>query len=297
MIDGTTIGAVGMFDGVHLGHRHLLNTLAAEAKVRNLKPIAFTFAHHPAALLHPAAAPAVLSDTSLRADLIRQCGIEDVVVLNYTADNLRASAEQFISNLRKEYGINTLVMGYDNHIGSDRLNGAGVQQLVPATLPALVVASPYTLADGSTPSSSAIRTAVANADMTAARNILGYSFTVRGKVAEGRRIGRTIGFPTANVVPLDAAQLLPPDGAYAVDVLMPDNSLRRAAANIGFRPTLNDGRARTLEVHILGFSGDLYDTQLDVRFLKFLRPERRFDSLATLAEQLNADTAQALEIR
>lgn len=295
MIDGTAIGAVGMFDGVHLGHRHLLNTLASEAKVRNLKPIAFTFAQHPAAILHPAAAPAILSDTSLRADIIRHCGIEDVVVLNYTADDLRCSAKQFISKLRNEYGINTLVMGYDNHIGSDRLNGSGVQQLVPSTLPSLVVASPYTLADGSTPSSSAIRAAVANADMAAASNILGYHFTVRGKVAEGRRIGRTIGFPTANVVPLDTAQLLPPDGAYAVDVLMPDNNIRRAAANIGFRPTLNDGRARTLEVHIPGFSGDLYGSQLDVRFLKFLRPERRFDSLDALAAQLNADTAKALE--
>lgn len=296
MIDGTTIGAVGMFDGVHLGHRHLLNTLAKEAKVRNLKPIAFTFAQHPAALLHPEAAPAVLSDTSLRADLIRQCGIEDVVVLNFSAEDLRRTAKQFISKLRNEYDINALVMGYDNHIGSDRLNGAGVQQLVPSTLPALVVASPFTLIDGSTPSSSAIRVAVANADMAVANNILGYPFTVRGKVAEGRRIGRTIGFPTANVVPLDVAQLLPPDGAYAVDVLMPDKNIRRGAANIGFRPTLNDGRARTLEVHIPGFSGDLYGVQLDVRFLKFLRSEQRFDSLDALAAQLNADTAQALEI-
>ncbi|MDE6206954.1 MAG: riboflavin biosynthesis protein RibF [Muribaculaceae bacterium] len=290
----STVAAVGMFDGVHPGHQKVLRATADIARRTGRRSQAFTFATHPLAILSPERAPAVLTDVGRRAELIAATGIDTVTVLDYSAADLATTAREFLLNLRKTYDVEALVMGYDNTIGSDRLAPDQVRSLVPEIISSLDIVDAAHLADGTVPSSSAIRAAIAATDMPRAAELAGTPFTIRGNVAEGRRIGRTIGFPTANVVPLDSRQLLPPDGVYAVNVTMPDGTVRRAVANIGFRPTLDDGRARTLEVHIPGFSGDLYGSRLDVAFLRYLRPERRFATLTDLAAQLRQDTALSM---
>ena len=301
----STVAAVGMFDGVHPGHQKVLRTTADIARRTGRSSQAFTFATHPLAILSPERAPALLTDVGRRAELIAATGIDTVTVLDYSAADLATTAREFLLNLRKTYDVEALVMGYDNTIGSDRLAPDQVRSLVPEIISSLDIVDAAHLADGTVPSSSDIRAAIAATDMPRAAELAGTPFTIRGNVAEGRRIGRTIGFPTANVVPLDSRQLLPPDGVYAVghchvdgiyavDVTMPDGTVRRAVANIGFRPTLDDGRARTLEVHIPGFSGNLYGSRLDVAFLRYLRPERRFATLTDLAAQLRQDTALSM---
>lgn len=287
-----SIAAVGTFDGCHRGHQAIFSALVAEGRSRGLRPVVFSFARHPLALLAPSRLPAALTDTTLRREQILACpGVADVVFLDFTADDFRASARAFAERLRRDYGVEALVMGFNNTIGSDRANAAAIASAgimpVAATVPPVMVA-------GAPAASSRVREAVADGSLDLAADILGRPFTVRGRVVHGAAIGATIGFPTANILPLDPTQLLPPPGVYAVDVLMADDGIvRRGMANIGLRPTLADGRGIVLEVHIIDFDGDLYGRTLDIAFLRRLRDERPFPSLAALRHQLTLDLSAA----
>lgn len=280
------IAAVGMFDGVHKGHAHLLRQLKDEAAERGLVPLVLTFARHPLSVLHPECAPSVLTGTGLRADLIRQFGIDNIGILDFSSDDFRLGAEEFMDRIRDEYGVEALLMGFNNHIGSDRLTW----QDLAAQGRAVIGASRY---PDMKVSSSAVRAAVVGNDFAKAEELLGHPFTIRGIVVGGRRIGRTIGFPTANVVPEDAAQLIPDDGVYAVAVRT-DGGTYRGMANIGMRPTVG-GTNRTLEVHLIGFEGDLYGQTVDISFIRRLREERCFPDLQALKEQLASDRRAAME--
>lgn len=279
------IAATGMFDGVHLGHRHLLRALAAEAEKRGLTPLALTFAEHPLATLRPGCAPAILTSQSLKKELIGKAGIDGCVIMPFGKEDFALTAAQFTEKIRNDYGVDVLLMGFNNHIGSDRRTAA---ELAAAGLP-VVCADEY---PGLSVSSSQIREAVGKADFTKVQALSGHRFTVRGTVGGGQHIGRTIGFPTANITPEDTHQLLPPDGVYAVDVHLAAATFR-GMANIGMRPTVA-GTKRTFEVNIIGFSGDIYGERADIDFISRLRDERRFESLDALAAQLAADRAAAL---
>ena len=300
-----SIAAVGTFDGCHRGHQAIFSALVSEGRSRGLRPVVFSFARHPLALLAPSRMPSALTDTTLRREQILACpGVADVVFLDFTADDFRASARSFAERLRRDYGVEALVMGFNNTIGSDRANAAAIASAgimpVAATVPPVMVA-------GAPAASSRVREAVADGSLDLAADILGRPFTVRGRVVHGAAIGATIGFPTANILPLDPTQLLPPPGVYAVDVTLPaapcqggrDSSrpygavVRRGMANIGLRPTLADGRGLVLEVHIIDFRGDLYGRTLDIAFLRRLRDECPFPSLAALRHQLTLDLISA----
>lgn len=280
------IAAVGMFDGVHKGHAHLLRQLKVEAAERDLEPLVLTFARHPLSVLHPESAPAVLTGTGLRADLIRRLGIDNIGILDFSSDDFRLAAAEFMDRIRDEYGVEALLMGFNNHIGSDRMT---CQELAAEGLP-VIGASRY---PDLKVSSSAVREAVVGNDFAKAEELLGHPFTIRGTVVGGRRLGRTIGFPTANIVPEDHAQLIPDDGVYAVGVRT-DAGTYRGMANIGMRPTVG-GTNRTLEVHLIGFEGDLYGEVVDISFIRRLREERCFPDLQALKEQLAGDCRAALE--
>lgn len=301
-----SIAAVGTFDGCHRGHQAIFSALVDEGRSRGLRPLVFSFSRHPLALLAPSRMPSALTDTTLRHEQILACpGVADVVFLDFTADDFRASARAFAERLRCDYGVEALVMGFNNTIGSDRADAAAIASAgimpVAATVPPVMVA-------GAPAASSRVREAVAEGRLDLAADILGRPFTVRGHVVHGAAIGVTIGFPTANILPLDPTQLLPPPGVYAVDVTLPaapcpgarDSSrpysgavIRRGMANIGLRPTLADGRGLVLEVHIIDFDGDLYGRTIDIAFLRRLRDERPFPSLAALRHQLTLDLSSA----
>lgn len=281
------IAAVGMFDGVHRGHAFLLRTLAEKAAETGLRPLAITFERHPQSILRPDSHPALLGSAEQRKSYIKESFGIATEILDLDADGLKMSAEEFIDMIHIRFGVDALLMGYDNRIGCDRRTGA---DLAGASIP-VFTAPPC---PGISVSSSAIRKTVAAGDITAANALLGHPFTIEGKVVSGNHIGTKIGFPTANIEPDEPAQLLPADGVYAVDAIV-GNLRMRAMANIGKRPTVN-GDTRTFEVHIIDFAGNLYGSGISVEFLSRLRDERRFDSLDDLAAQLAADQSAASKI-
>lgn len=283
--------AIGMFDGVHLGHRYLLYELAAIAAANGTEPLALTFEHHPQHLITGLAQPPLLTDAHFRSELIREhSSIDSVKVLPLTREDLRMPALDFIDRLKNEYGVVALLLGFNNHIGSDRRDGTW--------LAAHCTSMPVFIASrrpGDEINSSKIRTLITNGQLAEAAQLLGRPYSLRGRVVHGKQLGRTIGFPTANILPVESAQLLPPDGVYAVDVEITGKTWR-GMANIGSRPTFEDGTKRTIEVNIFDFDADLYDQIIAVRFLRFLRHEQKFDSPDALRTALLADREEAKNV-
>lgn len=280
------IGAVGMFDGVHQGHRYLLRELRREADARGLEPVAITFARHPLSEISPERTPAQLSTTAQREALLRDEGV-DVMTLDFN-DIRHLTAAQFLSRLR-ECGFNALMMGFNNHIGSDRLDVNAAAEL--GVIPVL----PCAEAPGDAQvSSTAVRNAVTQGDMRAAARMLGRPFSVAGTVEHGQGLGHTIGFPTANVKAESELQQLPAPGVYAVMFRYGGGSYP-GMANLGSRPTVN-GNETTLEVNVFDFDENLYGVRVEVEFIERMRSESRFPTVEALAAQLGRDREQALSL-
>lgn len=280
------IGAVGMFDGVHQGHRYLLRELRREADARGLEPVAITFARHPLSEINPDRTPAQLSTTAQREALLRDEGV-DVMTLDFN-DIRHLTAAQFLSRLR-ERGFNALMMGFNNHIGSDRLDVNAAAEL--GVIPVL----PCAEAPGEAQvSSTAVRNAVTQGDMRAAARMLGRPFSVAGTVEHGQGLGHTIGFPTANVKAESELQQLPAPGVYAVMFRYGGGSYP-GMANLGSRPTVN-GNETTLEVNVFDFDENLYGARVEVEFIERMRSESRFPTVEALAAQLGRDREQALSL-
>lgn len=286
------MAAVGMFDGLHSGHLFVLGQLRRLAAERGLRPMVITFRRHPADTLAPTKAPKLIMGPAAKAEAIRSlAAIDTVEVTDFTPRFAAMTAAAFLS-LLKERGVAALAMGFNNHIGSDRLDADAARALGIIDITAL----PPCPGDEST-SSSALRQAIAEADFDTAARLLGRPFSIEGTVVGGKQLGRTIGFPTANISPeLSDRQLLPPDGAYAADIAIDgDSTTHRAMVNIGIRPTVDHTAApvRTIEAHILDFDADIYGRHTTLTFRRRLRPERRFDSLDALRAQLTLDAAAA----
>ncbi|MBD5360825.1 MAG: riboflavin biosynthesis protein RibF [Bacteroides sp.] len=270
---------IGVFDGVHRGHQFLLEQLKTEAERRDYQPVALTFDRHPLELVNPGAVPARICSLQERLELLRRAGVEPIV-LEFTPELRAMSAREFCAFIRT-LGVDLLLMGFNNRIGSDRKRGA---ELIDEPIEIIVARE---LPEGGV-SSSAVRKAVGQGDMELAAKLLGRPFVIEGKVVTGRQIGRTIGFPTANIQPSEANALMPPIGVYAGEV-----DGRPAVINIGRRPTVNNGNDVTIEVHILDFQGDLYGRHLRVEFLRRLRPEMKFSGLDELKAQIQKDIDNA----
>lgn len=265
---------VGVFDGVHAGHRHLLHQLKEIARRRGLKPVAVTFSRHPLELVAPGAVPSQICTADERERLLRKEGVEPLW-LDFTPELRAMTAKQFLELLRAK-GVGLLLMGFNNRIGSDRRCGAEL------TDGAVEVLTADELPEGGV-SSSEVRGAVESGDMERAARMLGRPFALEGEVIAGRQVGRTIGFPTANIR-VRPGMLMPPNGVYEAAV-----GDRKAVVNIGCRPTLDNGSDITVEVHLLDFDGNLYGKTLSVEFLRRLRREMKFGSLDELKAQISRD--------
>lgn len=293
------IATIGMFDGVHRGHALLLDELCRRAAAASLVPTVFTFADHPLRQIAPDKCPPLLTDIVAKEALLHSLlpvGAE-VYILRFDAKMRAMSAADFIDMLREDYGVRAIVRGHDHTFGHDRPSAdmlgrfaaaAGVQM---STAPVLLDET-----TGQAVCSSAIRRAiVSDGDMDAAARMLGRAYALVGKVVPGRRIGRTIGFPTANIR-TDARMAVPRCGVYAATV---DIAGRRYGAmlNIGTAPTVNaaDTEVR-LEVHIFDFDGDIYDATLYVEPRRYLRAECRFADVSSLSARLRDDAAAAKAI-
>lgn len=292
------IASVGMYDGVHRGHAALMEFLQAQAAARGLKPTVVTFRTHPLLEVAPERAPRMLTPLNRRLELLEQTGVHDCILLNFAAVRTLPAA-RFMSMLREEYGVRALVVGFNHRMGHDCLSG--IDALTEAGRSAgidIIPAPEFRLPpDDMKVSSSRVRTMLQNADIDSATRALGRPYSLSGIVVGGNRIGRTLGFPTANLQPSDPQALIPSDGVYVADAITPDGERRRAVVNIGKRPTITGiptaDTPSVIEVHILNYTGNLYDSPLTIEFLRHLRPERRFPNPDALRAQLRSDISAA----
>ena len=279
---------IGFFDGVHLGHVHLLEQLKAAATGRGLKSMAITFPEHPRQILQSDYRPRLLSTPQDKMRQLEQTGIDYCFPLHFTSALAAMDARSFMTDfLQKRLGVSTLLVGHDHHFGHDtNLNIDDYKRIGHEIGMEVIPASAY-LYEGSPISSSRIRRELVSGNVKQANEMLGYRYTISGTVIHGLQNGRKMGFPTANLGPYCEFMQIPADGVYAALATV-DGETWPAMLNIGFRPTF-EGKARTIEAHLLDFDRDIYFHELSLEFVEFLRPERRFSSPQELASQLEAD--------
>ena len=287
-----SVVTVGTFDGVHRGHHAVLAEIHRRAVSSGRRSMLVTFEPHPLEVVNPDAAPALLTTTTERLAALATSGIDRVMTLRFDRAMAALDPADFVDQvLLPRCDLRELVIGHDHGFGRGRQGDVATLQALGASrgFPVDVVA-PVRLPDGLPVSSTAIRRAVTGGDLGAAARMLGRPYSVEGVVQRGERRGRELGFPTCNLA-IEARKLLPPDGVYAVVVETPAGRFG-GMMNQGHRPTFDDGR-RLLETHLFGFEGVLYDRSISVQWVALLRDIRRFDSVASLRQQLEVDSHRA----
>ena len=282
---------IGFFDGVHLGHVHLLESLKNIASERGLKSMAITFPEHPRQILQSDYRPRLLSTPQDKMQMLEQTGIDYCFPLHFTTDLAAQDARTFMTDfLQNKLGVRTLLVGHDHHFGHDTSLTVQDYSRIGNEIGMEVIPADAYLYEGTPVSSSRIRRELVAGNVKAANAMLGYRYTISGTVIHGMQNGRKMGFPTANLGPYCEFMQIPADGVYSALATV-DGEVWPAMLNIGFRPTF-EGKARTIEAHLLGFDRDIYFHELKLEFVDFLRPEHRFSSPQELAAQLEADRNQ-----
>ena len=284
------VATIGFFDGVHLGHNYLLEQLKSEAQQRAMQSVVVTFSNHPRLFFDPNCGLKQLTLSNEKVALLKQKGVDEVVMLQFDEQLSSLTSREFMQLLVEKYGVKVLLMGYDHRFGSDRTTSFD-EYIEYGSQVGLEVKRCDGFSESEVMvSSSKVRRALELWDISLANKLLGYEYFVAGRVVDGKKIGRQIGFPTANLQ-IDSLKLIPSDGVYVVDVKF-ETVEYRGILNIGTRPTISGGE-RTIEVHIIGFTGDLYGKEIVLKFLKFLRHEMKFSSLDELRKQIQKDFHQA----
>lgn len=279
------IATIGFFDGVHKGHQFLFEHLGQLASERGLEPLIVTFEDHPRRALDADYVPRLLTSLEERTAKLNQYG----EVLVFPFEEIQPlSAKEFMLRLRDEYGVKALLMGYDHRFGSDRLKHPQDYRHIGEQCGVEVITlSEYTEGEWHF-SSTEIRMALETGNIAVANELLGHPYSLRGRVVHGKAIGRTIGFPTANIEPLDPHKVIPKFGVYVALVNTPTMDDAPSFVNIN--------KKGLIEVHIPSFKGDLYDQILKIRFVRFLREEKHFENIEELREQIKDDIDSTLRL-
>ncbi|MDE5872073.1 MAG: riboflavin biosynthesis protein RibF [Muribaculaceae bacterium] len=285
---------IGTFDGVHKGHRLVLKTLKKEAALRGLQPVAITFDRHPLELVAPERAPGNLTSTDRKAELIRQEGVEPLILpFNEQLRGMRAY--EWLDHIHRKYGVKLLVAGYDNTFGSDGIDmSIADYKAMGESIGIDVISAP----EEEGVSSSAVRKAVKNGDIVKAAALLGHRPEIEGKVMSGFHVGHEIGFPTANLQ-ISSRVAMPATGVYAALAFV-DDAIEGlpAMVNIGYRPTFEgtgkESTHLTVEAHIIDMEEELYGKKIRLELLDRIRDERRFGSVEALVEQLHKDREETI---
>ena len=281
---------VGSFDGVHLGHRAMIAELRKVADERGLPLVAVTFARHPRLLFDGSCKPFLLTQNGEKESLFSELGVDVLVKLDFDTCMASMCAERFMREVLVDtLGVKLLGVGYDHRFGKP-CEGECLEQYVSygnALGVEVIGLSPFTL-DGNKVSSTVVRKALAAGDVAQANSLLGYNYRLTGCVVTGAGIGRGLGFPTANVQLGDEMKMLPLDGVYEVDILHGGERLK-GVMNIGVKPTIGENMLRTIEVHIIDFSGDLYGQVITVELVRRLRGELQFANVQALKLQIGVD--------
>lgn len=281
--------ALGVFDGVHVGHQAVIGQAVAAAAAGGGLAGVLTFDPPPACVLGPQPGPgALLATLEHKARIVAKCGVGLFIPLHFDAALARMEATEFL-DLLLVAPVRTIAVGEDWRFGRDRRGDVDLLRERTASAGIALAAVPTVMMDGERVSSTRIRQAIRDGSLAAAARMLGRPYSLSGIVTEGRKLGRKLGFPTANVA--IGGVLAPPDGVWAVRAAIAGGEPRPGIANLGVRPTV-DGSVRVLEVHLYDFSGDLYGREIEVEFVRFQRPEMKFASLDLLRAQIAEDVRQ-----
>lgn len=285
------IAAVGTFDGLHKGHQAVLDAVAERAIRRDGVGFIISFDRHPLTLVNPSRAPKALLTEEKKIRRLKEKGLT-TEIFKFDNELKSLTASQWLKLLKEKLGIDEIILGYDNTFGSDGVDlSVEDYKKIASSLGMEIRVAPYV--EGA--SSSEVRKLISKGEIEKANEILGYPYTLEGEVGNGKHIGRTLGFPTANLSP-DPSLVMPGQGVYAAAALLPSGEKVAAMVNIGVNPTVGKIVQPSIEAHLIGWEGNLYGCKLELIFLKRLRDEMKFASLSELGNQLEKDREETLKV-
>jgi len=288
--------AIGVFDGVHRGHQAVISTSAEHARQANGTPVVVTFDPHPMKVLRPEKAPHLLTATQHKIKLIRTLGVQHLLVIEFDKAFAATAPEDFVQQLvTHSKPLREICVGHEWSFGKGRRGNLALLGELGTQFDFEVVGIPaVTLGNGEPVSSTAIRHAIEAGDLAKAAEMLGRDYTILGTVVRGENLGKKIGFPTAN---LSAhSEQFPPNGVYFAQATL-NGTIYPGVVNLGYRPTVSSDKAeRVLEIYLLDFDQDIYGKDVEVRFVQYLRPERKFENLDALVRQIELDVQQARKL-
>jgi len=286
----STVVTLGMFDGVHLGHKQLLSKVVTTARNIDARSVVVTFWPHPRLVLGKNAEDLKFITTlDEKIALLEKEGIDDLILLPFNLELAALSAKEFIEQvLIAKFGMQHLIMGYNHRFGKDRIDDYSVYQSI-ANENQFGISKVEAVKVGSVNvSSTVVRNAIETGDVVLAKALLSYTFSLTGNVVSGQQLGRTIGFPTANIEPNDSHKIIPQTGVYACKLLVKGNKYD-GMLNVGIKPTVSSKTKQTIEVHIFNFSDDIYSEEVVIEFVDRVRNEQKFESVDALKAQLKID--------
>ena len=290
-----TVATIGFFDGVHLGHRFLIQQVKVAATQTGWQSSIITFPVHPRQVIQSEFQPQLLSSPEEKIELLASTGVDNCILLPFTRELSQLTAYEFMQLLYDKYKVRMLVIGYDHRFGHNRAETFEDYCRYGRELGIHIMqASAYTQEQDKV-SSSAIRRALQTGDIRTATKFLGYHYYLEGTVVDGYKVGRKIGFPTANLRVDFPNKLIPSIGVYAVCVYV-NGGKYKGMLNIGYRPTINNGTDLSIEVHILDFQGDIYHQKMRIEFIDFLRSEEKFNSVDELVLQMQKDKEDTIQV-
>ena len=290
-----SVATIGFFDGVQLGHRHLINQVKMAASLNGWCSSIITFPVHPRQVIQSDYQPSLLSSPEEKIELLASTGIDNCILLPFTRELSQLTTWEFMQLLYDQYKVRMLVIGYDHRFGHNRAETFEDYCRYGRELGIHIMQATAYTQEQDKVSSSVIRRALLSGEVSTATKYLGYPYFMQGTIVSGYQVGRKIGFPTANLQVDFPNKLIPAIGVYAVRVSVNGQSYR-GMLNIGHRPTLNNGTDLSIEVHILDFEGDIYHQPMRIEFVDFLRPEAKFNSVDELTLQIQKDKEAAIQV-
>lgn len=288
---------IGTFDGVHCGHQAIIETLKKEAKKINGTTVIITFSQHPRSIVQQSSPITLLSTEEEKIQLLEKNGIDHLVVIPFDEKFAQQTAEEYIHHFLYEKITPTcIIIGYDHKFGKDRTGNYSLLEKYGKTLGFCVKEIDKQLIESTIVSSTKIREAISQSNIAFANTLLGYAFSFQGTVVKGNQLGRTLGYPTANIEVANKQKLIPSNGIYVVTAsILEDNTKQqwKGMMSIGIRPTIN-GKDRVIEVNIFDFDRDIYGKTVRVSVLEYMRAEVKFESLDALVSQLHKDKVNTL---
>lgn len=292
------VATIGFFDGVHLGHRFLIDYVIETAKKSKMQSMVVTFSEHPRKVLHTDFQPMLLTTKDEKLRLLRGTGIDEIAMLDFTKELSEMPAKDFMQMLYDQYNVRALVVGYDHRFGHGRAEVFDDYHKYGDEMGMRVIKCPHFklpkgYGSGLSLSSTSIRKSLAAGKLKTANDLLGHRFILSGEVVHGFHNGTELGYPTANIS-VEPGKLIPMEGVYLVCIASDEPKRKKVYGmlNIGSRPTMDNGEQQSIEVHIFDCTSDLYGNRLEVELIEFLRKEKKFDDIESLKAQLQTDEQQ-----